>query len=152
MDMTEPKAAVAIVRARQPQESILLIRRSEREEDSWSGHWSFPGGRRAPEDPDLLHTALRELEEECAIRLGREHSEVALPPVLARRRTGPFVLVAPFVFEVEVELPTVLDPREAGPAPAAGRYRAGGIRDGLPDVGLSALSWREAQERMGKSH
>jgi 8-oxo-dGTP pyrophosphatase MutT (NUDIX family) len=91
----------------------LLIRRSEREEDSWSGHWSFPGGRRDPEDPDLLHTALRELEEECGIRLGREDKETRLPPVLARRRAGPFVLVAPFVFEVEGELPTVVDHREA---------------------------------------
>jgi len=111
--MPEPKAAVAIVRARQPRESILLIRRSERQEDSWSGHWSFPGGRRDPEDPDLLHTALRELEEECGIRLGRKDTEAVLTPVLARRRAGPFLLVAPFVFEVDGELPTVLDPREA---------------------------------------
>jgi 8-oxo-dGTP diphosphatase len=113
MDMAEPQAAVAIVRARQPRESILLIRRSEREDDPWSGHWSFPGGRRDPDDPDLLHASLRELEEECGIRLRREHMEAALPPVLARRRAGPFVLVAPFVFEVEVELPAVVDPREA---------------------------------------
>jgi 8-oxo-dGTP pyrophosphatase MutT (NUDIX family) len=82
-NMTEAErgAAVAIVRARQPRESILLMRRSERKEDSWSGHWSFPGGRRDPDDPDLLHTALRELEEECGIRLGREQMEAALPPV-----------------------------------------------------------------------
>jgi 8-oxo-dGTP pyrophosphatase MutT (NUDIX family) len=113
MDMAAPHAAVAIIRARHPRESILLIRRSEREEDPWSGHWSFPGGRRDTEDPDLVHTALRELEEECGIRLGRAHLETALLPVLARRRTGPFVLVAPFVFEVDCELPTVLDPREA---------------------------------------
>lgn len=111
--MTEPEAAVAIVRARQPQESILLIRRSERKLDSWSGQWSFPGGRRDPEDPDLLHTALRELEEECGVRLSREHSEEALPPVLARRRTGRFVLVAPFVFGVDGELPTAVDQQEA---------------------------------------
>ena len=116
MDMAGPKAAVAIVRARLPLESILLIRRSEREDDPWSGHWSFPGGRRDPDDPDLLHTALRELEEECGIRLGREHSKAALPAVLARRKTGPFVLVAPFVFEVEGELPAVVDPREAAEA------------------------------------
>ena len=113
MDMVEPQAAVAIVSARQPRESILLIRRSERAEDSWSGHWSFPGGRRDSDDPDLLHTALRELEEECGIRLAREQMETVLPPALAGRRTGTFVLVAPFVFEVDGELPTVVDHREA---------------------------------------
>ena len=109
----EPAAAVAIVRARRPKESILLIRRSERKEDPWSGHWSFPGGRRDPEDPDLLQTALRELEEECGIRLDREQRQAALLPVLARRKDGPFVLVAPFVFDVDCELPTAVDPREA---------------------------------------
>jgi 8-oxo-dGTP pyrophosphatase MutT (NUDIX family) len=113
MNAAEPQAAVAIVRARHPRESILLIRRSEREEDPWSGHWSFPGGRRDPDDPDLLHTALRELKEECGIRLGREHREAALPPVLARRRAGPFILVAPFVFEVDGQLSAVVDHREA---------------------------------------
>jgi 8-oxo-dGTP pyrophosphatase MutT (NUDIX family) len=71
MNEAEPEAAVAIVRASVPGKSILLIRRSEREEDSWSGRWSFPGGRRDPDDPDLLHTALREFGEECGIRLDR---------------------------------------------------------------------------------
>ncbi|HVJ05940.1 MAG TPA: CoA pyrophosphatase [Candidatus Saccharimonadales bacterium] len=113
MSLAEPVAAVAIVRARVPNESILLIRRSERKDDSWSGHWSFPGGRRDPDDRDLLHTALRELEEECGVRLEREQMEAALPFVLARRRTGPFVLVAPFVFDIEGELPTQVDHREA---------------------------------------
>jgi 8-oxo-dGTP pyrophosphatase MutT (NUDIX family) len=113
MNNVEPEAAVAIVCAQEPKSSFLLIRRSERKEDSWSGHWSFPGGRREPEDPDLLHTALRELEEECGIRLSREQSEAVLPPVLARRRTGPFVLVEPCVFKIDGELPTVVDPAEA---------------------------------------
>ncbi|MGA2589080.1 MAG: CoA pyrophosphatase [Bryobacteraceae bacterium] len=112
-EIAVPDAAVAILHARGPAESVLLIRRTERENDPWSGHWSFPGGRRAPEDPDLLHTALRELEEECGIRIAREQLVAALPPTLARRRVGRFLLVAPFVFRVDDELPTVLDQQEA---------------------------------------
>jgi 8-oxo-dGTP pyrophosphatase MutT (NUDIX family) len=111
--MAEPEAAVAIVRARGVPESILLIRRTEREGDPWSGHWSFPGGRRDAQDPDLLHTALRELEEECGIRLGREQMEAALEPASAGRKMGRRILVAPFVFSVDCELPAVADPAEA---------------------------------------
>src|SRR5215472_8046710 len=96
--MHQPEAAVAIVRAGSPEESVLLIRRAHREGDPWSGHWSFPGGRRDPEDPDLLHTALRELQEECGVSLGLEHLERALSPMHAGRRAGPLVLVAPFLF------------------------------------------------------
>ena len=114
--MTEPDAAVAIVHARGAADAVLLIRRAERESDAWSGHWSFPGGRREPQDRDLLHTALRELEEECGIRLSREQLETALPPAVARRRVGRHLLVAPFVFAVERELPTSLDAREAAEA------------------------------------
>ena len=96
--MADPEAAVAIVRARAPEESILLIRRTERVGDPWSGHWSLPGGRREPEDPDLLHTALRELAEECAILLTVDQLETALPATSVGRLLGPRMLVAPFVF------------------------------------------------------
>ena len=113
--MAEIEAAVAIVRARAT-ESVLLILRAERADDPWSGHWSFPGGRRDPEDSDLLHTALRELEEECGIRLARERLSAALPPAVARRRVGRFLLVAPFVFILDGEQPVQLDPREAAEA------------------------------------
>jgi 8-oxo-dGTP pyrophosphatase MutT (NUDIX family) len=108
--MAQPDAAVAIVHA---EDSVLLIRRAERPTDPWSGHWSFPGGRRDPSDPDPLHTALRELEEECGLRLARDQVEAVLPHVHARRRTGPFLVVAPFVFSIPSRLPTILDPREA---------------------------------------
>ena len=111
--MADPEAAVALVRARAPEESILLIRRTERVGDPWSGHWSLPGGRREPEDPDLLHTALRELAEECAILLTVDQLETALPATSVGRLLGPRMLVAPFVFTIERELPTIADPEEA---------------------------------------
>src|SRR5581483_36426 len=111
-----PEAAVAIVHARGPEESVLLIRRTERSDDPWSGHWSFAGGRRDGGDSDLLHTALRELEEECGIRLERGQMEAALPPTNAGRRVGRVVLVAPFLFRVDAVLPTTPDPREAAEA------------------------------------
>lgn len=115
--MTASEAAVAIVRARAPEESILLMRRTTREGDPWSGHWSLPGGRRDPADPDLLHTALRELEEECGIRLGREQMEAALALTSVGRLLGqPTLIVAPFVFTVEHELPTIANPEEAAEA------------------------------------
>jgi 8-oxo-dGTP pyrophosphatase MutT (NUDIX family) len=114
--MGEPEAAVAIVRTAAPESTILLMRRAEREGDPWSGHWSLPGGRRDEGDTDLLETARRELEEECALRLARSQVSATLLPALARRRTGPFLLVAPFVFDIESELPTVLDPGEAAGA------------------------------------
>src|SRR5436190_1307210 len=75
--MAEPEASVCIVHTRGPEESILLIRRAERESDSWSGQWSLPGGHRDEGDVDLLHTGLRELEEECGIRLTRDELEGA---------------------------------------------------------------------------
>jgi 8-oxo-dGTP diphosphatase len=109
----EAVAAVAIVHALGPVESVLLMRRAEREGDSWSGQWSLPGGRRDRRDSDLLETALRELEEECGIRLPRERMEQALPERLARRRAPPYLMVAPFVFRVQEQLSTTLDEREA---------------------------------------
>ncbi|MGH7466016.1 MAG: NUDIX domain-containing protein, partial [Longimicrobiales bacterium] len=61
------EAAVAIlVRPRDALE-LLLIRRAELHGDPWSGHIALPGGRRAPDDADLLATACRETEEEVGV-------------------------------------------------------------------------------------
>ena len=55
------RAAVAIVvRPRVDEDEILLIRRSQRADDPWSGHMAFPGGRSEPSDADLCATAIRE--------------------------------------------------------------------------------------------
>jgi 8-oxo-dGTP pyrophosphatase MutT (NUDIX family) len=114
--MPEPEAAVALLHAPAPDDSVLLMRRAEREGDSWSGHWSFPGGRRNAGDYDLLHTALRELEEECGVRLPRTALVGELAPKIAGRRVGAYLLVAPYVFRVDGELATILDPLEAAQA------------------------------------
>jgi 8-oxo-dGTP pyrophosphatase MutT (NUDIX family) len=111
--MSEAEAAVAIVHARGSAESVLLMRRAEREGDSWSGHWSLPGGRRDPADPDLLHTALRELEEECGVRLARRDFESEMPPRRARRKSGAAIRVTPFLFRAHAELVAAPDGREA---------------------------------------
>jgi 8-oxo-dGTP pyrophosphatase MutT (NUDIX family) len=111
--MNQGEAAVAIVHARGSADSVLLMRRAEREGDSWSGHWSFPGGRRDPMDQDLLHTALRELEEECGVRLARRDLEAEMQPRRARRRSGAAVPVTPFLFHADSELEAVPDGREA---------------------------------------
>ena len=66
------RAAVAtILREGLEGPEVLLIRRAENPRDPWSGHMAFPGGREAPEDRDLLATAVRETHEEVGLDLQR---------------------------------------------------------------------------------
>lgn len=93
-----PQAAVAVLIARVECDfELLLIRRSERAGDPWSGHMALPGGRRDVADADLLATALRETREEIGVDLGAEAllGELDdLRPVSAPAR----VVVRPYVF------------------------------------------------------
>jgi 8-oxo-dGTP pyrophosphatase MutT (NUDIX family) len=109
----EPQASVALLHAREPEESILLIRRATNPNDPWSGHWSFPGGHRDETDGDLLDTALRELHEECGVELTRDHLHQTLEPMTAGRRVGKTIMVAPFVFDIPRTLPVTLAATEA---------------------------------------
>lgn len=73
-DLLRPRrAAVAVVLAPSPEHaaglSLLLMRRSERDGDPWSGHMAFPGGHASSDDTDLLHTARRETLEEVGLDL-----------------------------------------------------------------------------------
>lgn len=93
------RAAVALVF--RPGSELLFIRRAERKGDPWSGHMAFPGGRKDPEDPDLVSTAVRETREEVGLDLSRAGvhllgrlDELASPRGVLRPR----MVISPFVF------------------------------------------------------
>jgi 8-oxo-dGTP pyrophosphatase MutT (NUDIX family) len=80
---------------------LVFIRRSPF--GRHGGQIAFPGGRREPEDPDLLTTALREAEEE--IGLDRRSVEIlAALPVIDTIATG--FRVAPFLGRLAGPPPT----------------------------------------------
>ena len=106
----EPKAAVAIIVANQT--SILLLRRSHHPRDPWSGHFSFPGGRKDPQDVDLLATCLRETYEETGIQLSPRSLTAELLPAIAGHRSQLTILVQPFLFHLAAKPAIALDPRE----------------------------------------
>lgn len=97
-----PVAAVAvIINPKDDGGSVLLIKRTEREGDPWSGQIAFPGGHRSVRDRDFLETAIREAREEVGIEL-REHRLIGhLPLVYPRTRR---IQVIPYVFELTADV------------------------------------------------
>src|SRR5690606_3192420 len=91
------RAAVAVVLSDGPGAlSVLLVRRSEREGDPWSGHMALPGGLAQTGDPDLLHTARRETLEEVGIDLREAELLGGLNDISPMRSSE--LAVRPFVF------------------------------------------------------
>jgi len=94
------RAAVAIVLRRTADDvvELLLIKRSEREDDPWSGHVALPGGRYDPTDATLQDTAIRETLEETGIDLARDGIVLGmLDELRPRTPTLPSIIVTPFV-------------------------------------------------------
>jgi 8-oxo-dGTP pyrophosphatase MutT (NUDIX family) len=107
------EAAVALLVRAHEELELLLIKRAEHESDPWSGHVALPGGRRDADDPDLLHTALREAAEEVGITASRELQFIgALDEVSPRNPRLPAIIIAPFVFAVPHDTTPVIDTRE----------------------------------------
>ena len=90
-------AAVAVILSPDP-DAVLLIRRAERDDDPWSGHLGLPGGRVAPDDPDLCATAMRETAEEVGCRLERTGLLGQLDDVWPRTPLPRVITVRPYVF------------------------------------------------------
>ena len=75
----------------------LFVRRAEVAGDPWSGHVALPGGRRDPDDADLLDTARRETLEETGLRLERDDHLGRLAEIHPRSLHLPSICVTPFV-------------------------------------------------------
>jgi 8-oxo-dGTP pyrophosphatase MutT (NUDIX family) len=104
LDGEPTRAAVGVILDPRPDDvHLCLIHRAEFDGDPWSGHMGFPGGRKDPEDPDVLETVLREVDEEVGIDL-RRHARLIGPldelQGVARGRELSMV-ISPFVFALE---------------------------------------------------
>jgi 8-oxo-dGTP pyrophosphatase MutT (NUDIX family) len=101
------RAAVAIVLRHTADNDIelLLIKRSDREDDPWSGHIALPGGRQDPTDATLQDTAVRETREETGIDLARDGLVLGMLDELRPRTPAlPAIIVTPFVAVVRPDV------------------------------------------------
>lgn len=105
-------AAVAIIKSVAPCESFLVLRRVVHPEDPWSGHFSFPGGRKDDTDQDLLATCIRETEEETGILLDSDYLVRRLPLEPAGQRLNSHLWVEPFLFSLNNRPDLTLCPKE----------------------------------------
>lgn len=105
-------AAVAIILCRTPRDSYLILRRATHPDDPWSGHFSFPGGRKDKTDKNLLATCIRETAEETGIILNEDDLQQRLILEPAGRLLSQPIWVQPFLFTLPEPPPLRLDPKE----------------------------------------
>ena len=105
-------AAVAIIKCNTPRESYLILRRAAHPDDPWSGHYSFPGGRKDKVDKDLLATCIRETAEETGILLNVDQLQQQLVLEPAGSLLSQPIWVQPFIFTLSTPPALHLDPRE----------------------------------------
>ncbi len=86
---------------------ILLIKRTEREDDPWSGQIALPGGRIEGQDASLLDTAIRETLEETTVDLSGGQLLGELDDLCTANPLLPPMLVRPFVFSLESRHPVI---------------------------------------------
>ena len=93
---------------------LLLIQRAVRDDDPWSGHMAFPGGRRHPGDVDIVDTAVRETREEVGIDLRADGEVIGhLDELRAMARHRPLDLViSPVVCVLRARRPLTLAAHE----------------------------------------
>jgi 8-oxo-dGTP pyrophosphatase MutT (NUDIX family) len=106
-DGSPRRAAVAIVLRESPESALelLLIKRSDREDDPWSGHIALPGGRHDPTDATLQDTAVRETREETGVDIDEAGLVLGMLDELRPRTPSlPPIIVTPFVAVVRADV------------------------------------------------
>ena len=134
-EQIEAAVLVPLLLAGEQAEQQLVLTRRRADLRRHAGEISFPGGRRDSEDPDLLHTALREAEEE----IGLPRSQVSVLGELEPVSTfATNYLIHPFVGEIPAGVAWHLSAREVDAvielplaALRAGRTRAPIERRGI---------------------
>ena len=95
-------AAVSLLlKPRQGDFDVLLVKRVENPSDTWSGQMALPGGKREPKDRSLKHTAVRETWEEIGVAVGACRFLGVLGAVRSEPR--PEFKILPFVVLLEDE-------------------------------------------------
>ncbi len=101
----EAGVLVALTNCADP-EVILTLRSPHL--STHSGEIAFPGGKRDPDDRDLLATAMREAEEEIALSPGQVEIIGSLGQVVSKHH----LQVMPWVGVIAPELPLAANPEE----------------------------------------
>jgi 8-oxo-dGTP pyrophosphatase MutT (NUDIX family) len=95
-------AVVLLLRKKEDNLQVLLVKRAEKSDDPWSGQTALPGGKRDPEDRNLIETVVRETLEETNINLLEDCRFLgATKPIKSIRR--PEMKILPFVVLLEQE-------------------------------------------------
>lgn len=94
-------AGVAAILSSQNPLELLLIKRAAWENDPWSAHMAFPGGKLAPQDADLLATAARETHEELGLDLASVAEYLGPLPDQCLSKLDAKLCIRPFVFQLK---------------------------------------------------
>lgn len=105
-------AAVAmLLKIRDEDLNVLLVKRVENCADPWSGQMAFPGGKRDRKDQSLMQTIIRETFEETSVNL-QTHSCFLGTLKATHSKPKPDLKILPFVILVEHEQAVRLSEKE----------------------------------------